>query len=130
MRSATTSPTTTETTDMSYSVTLTLPDLCDTGDWQDGEPTPVDAVEAFNHAVTGSPDLWVYRVREEGGQRRAFTVDMAEGPSVKEGNPFEPLDNIPLGLSKWCVARLQDSRESGEVDEGVSDAVIEREAAK
>ena len=33
-------------------------------------------------------------------------------------------------LSEWCIARLSDSRESGEVDEDVSDAVIEREAAK
>lgn len=69
---------------MVYSVTLTLPDLCDPGDWQDSEPTPVDAVEAFNHAVTGSPDLWTYTVREEGGQRRTFAVDMADGPSVTE----------------------------------------------
>jgi hypothetical protein len=115
---------------MSYSVTLILPNLCEDGDWQDGKPTPVDAVEAFTHSVTGSPDLWTYGVREEGGERRQFIVDMADGPSVKEGDAFEPLDNIPLGLSKWCVARLQDSRESGEVDEDVTDAVIEREAAR
>jgi hypothetical protein len=51
-----------------------------------------------------------------------------------EGKPLMPTvegdENIPLGLSKWCVARLKDSRESGEVDENVSDAVIEREAAR
>jgi hypothetical protein len=113
---------------MSYTVTLTIPDLCDPGDWQDAKPTPVDAVEAFNHSVMGSPDLWTYAVREEGGSGRWFTVDMADGPSVKEGDLSESL--IPLGLSKWCVARLKDSRESGEVDEDVSDAVIEREAEK
>lgn len=39
-------------------------------------------------------------------------------------------ENIPLGLSKWTVARLKDSRDSGEIDSDVSDAVIEREAAK
>jgi hypothetical protein len=39
-------------------------------------------------------------------------------------------ENIPLGLSKWCVARLTDSRESDEIERDVSDAVIEREAAK
>ena len=33
-------------------------------------------------------------------------------------------------LNEWCVARLKDSRESGEVDPDVSDAVIEREAEK
>src|SRR4051794_18632028 len=115
---------------MSYSVTLILPNLCEDGDWQDDKPTPVDAVEAFQHAVQGSPCLWTYGVREEDGERRHFTVDMADGPSVKEGDPFDPLDNIPLGLSKWAVARLQDSRESGEVDKDVSNAVIEREAAK
>lgn len=38
--------------------------------------------------------------------------------------------STPLGLSKWCVARLKDSRESDEIDRDVSDAVIEREAAK
>ena len=35
-----------------------------------------------------------------------------------------------LYLNEWCKARLRDSRESGEIDEGVSDAVIEREAEK
>jgi len=37
---------------------------------------------------------------------------------------------IPVMLSKWCAARLKDSRESGEIDTDVSDAVIEREAEK
>jgi hypothetical protein len=38
--------------------------------------------------------------------------------------------NVSTHLSEWCVARLKDSRESAEVDEDVSDAVIEREAQR
>ena len=37
---------------------------------------------------------------------------------------------ISVGLSKWCVARLEDSREAGEIDPDTTDAVIEREAVK
>ena len=35
-----------------------------------------------------------------------------------------------LFLHKWCVARLTDSRDSGEVDFDLSDEVIKREAEK
>jgi len=38
--------------------------------------------------------------------------------------------NVSTFLNQWCVARLKDSRESGEIDRDVSDAVIEREAER
>jgi hypothetical protein len=43
-----------------------------------------------------------------------------------------PDNNFPISttLNAWCVARLSDSREGGEIDVDVSDAVIEREAEK
>jgi hypothetical protein len=71
---------------MTYTVSLELPDLCDPGDWQDREPTPVDAVEAFQHALNGSPDLYVYRVTASDG--RSWLVDMADGPSTTEAEPI------------------------------------------
>jgi hypothetical protein len=71
---------------MSFNVTLTLPNLCDPGDWQDSEPTPVDAVDAFVAAASGSPDLWAYVVTDE-STGQTYVVDMADGPSIIEHKP-------------------------------------------
>lgn len=65
-----------------YTVSLQLPDLAEKADFPDREPTPIDAVEAFQSAVMGSPDLYVYVVTHEDG--REWHVDMAGGPSIKE----------------------------------------------
>jgi hypothetical protein len=73
---------------MSFVVTLELPDICEGADFPNDEPTPLDAVEAFVAAVEGSPDLWVYRVREEGGAKRCWVVDLAGGPSIREVDSF------------------------------------------
>lgn len=64
-----------------FTVSLELPEVCDPGDFPGGA-TPLEAVEAFVASVVGSPDLWAYVVRENGGQRRAWRVDMADGPSI------------------------------------------------
>ena len=67
---------------MAFTVTLSLPDLCDPGDWQDEEPTPVDAVEAFQNALGYSDHLYAYRVVDE-HTGKTYLVDMSDG-SVRE----------------------------------------------
>jgi hypothetical protein len=67
-----------------YTVELILPDCC--ADWEadgnEGEPTPIDAVKAFQNCASGSPDLYVYKVTDN-TSGKCWHVDMASGPSVR-----------------------------------------------
>lgn len=88
-----------------YTVTLELPD-CAT-DWEaDGEgvPTPIDAVESFQALLRGSPDLWVYRVKDN-ATGKAYLVDMADGPSVVDADDYIAIDLGGLRELGWGVFR-------------------------
>lgn len=61
-------------------------------------------------------------VNRENAQEIADRLDRLAGVRATRTTPTSAT------LFAWCVARLEDSRDSDEVDHDVSDAVIEREA--